>query len=133
MPKVMLAGGGTGGHLFPALAIADELKRRRPEVEIVFIGTKRGLEARVVPERGYKILFLEVRGFRRSLDLRNLLFFYYLAKSTRQAKTYLETEKPDVVVGTGGYVSGPPLRTAKKLGIPVLIQEQNSYPGVTTR
>ncbi len=133
MPKVILAGGGTGGHLFPALAIADELKRRRAQAEIMFIGTNKGLEAKLVPERGYQIRFLEVRGFRRRLDLRNLFFFCYLAKSLRQAKTILEEEKPDVVVGTGGYVSGPPLRVARKMKIPILIQEQNSYPGVTTR
>lgn len=133
MPKVMLAGGGTGGHLFPALAIADELKRRREDLEIVFVGTKSGLENRLVPERGYRLRFLEVRGFRRRLDWRNLFFFYYLAKSLRQAKTMLEEGKPDVVVGTGGYVSGPPLRIARKMKIPILIQEQNSYPGVTTR
>lgn len=129
----MLAGGGTGGHLFPALAIADELKRRKHEIEIVFIGTKRGLEARLVPERGYRLLHLEVIGLRRSLDLKNVLLPYYVMKALRQAKYYMKSEKPDVVVGTGGYVSGPPLKTAGKMGIPVLIQEQNSYPGITTR
>jgi len=133
MSKVMLAGGGTGGHLFPALAIADELKRRKPEIEIVFVGTKRGLEARLVPERGYRLLLLEVKGLKRSLDLQNLLFPYYVIKALRQAKDYMKSEKPDVVVGTGGYVSGPPLKAAGKMGIPVLIQEQNSYPGITTR
>jgi UDP-N-acetylglucosamine--N-acetylmuramyl-(pentapeptide) pyrophosphoryl-undecaprenol N-acetylglucosamine transferase len=133
MPKVMLAGGGTGGHLFPALAIADELKRRQEDVEIVFVGTKRGLESKLVPERGYRIRFLEVRGFRRRLDWRNLFFFYYLAKSLRQARAVLEEEKPSIVVGTGGYASGPPLRVARKMKISILIQEQNSYPGVTTR
>lgn len=129
----MLAGGGTGGHLFPALAIADELKKRRPEIEIVFVGTKRGLEARLVPERGYRLLFLEIRGFKRSLDLHNFLFPYYVIKALRQAKDLMKFEKPDVVVGTGGYVSGPPLKAARKMGIPVLVQEQNSYPGITTR
>ena len=129
----MLAGGGTGGHLFPALAIADELKKRRAEVEIVFVGTKKGLEARLVPERGYKLLLLEVKGLKRSLDLQNLLFPYYVMKALKQAKDYMKSEKPDVVVGTGGYVSGPPLKVAGKMGISVLIQEQNSYPGITTR
>ena len=133
MSKVMLAGGGTGGHLFPALAIADELKKRRAEVEIVFVGTKKGLESKMVPERGYRLLLLEVKGLKRSLDLQNLLFPYYVIKALRQAKDYMKSEKPDVVVGTGGYVSGPPLKAARKPGIPILIQEQNSYPGITTR
>lgn len=133
MPKVMLAGGGTGGHLFPAIALAEELKRRKPDVEILFVGTKRGLEAKLIPQMGYRLLFLEVRGLRRKVDVRNLLFFYYLARSLRQAKSILEIEKPDVVVGTGGYVSGPPLYCARRLKIPTIIQEQNSYPGLTTR
>jgi UDP-N-acetylglucosamine--N-acetylmuramyl-(pentapeptide) pyrophosphoryl-undecaprenol N-acetylglucosamine transferase len=133
MPKVMLAGGGTGGHLFPAIAIAEELKRKRPEVEIVFVGTKRGLEAKLIPELDYRLEFLEVRGLRRKLDWRNLLFFFHLAKGVNQAKKLLKEERPDLVVGTGGYVSGPPLYCASKMRIPTIIQEQNSYPGLTTR
>jgi UDP-N-acetylglucosamine--N-acetylmuramyl-(pentapeptide) pyrophosphoryl-undecaprenol N-acetylglucosamine transferase len=133
MPKVILAGGGTGGHLFPALAIAEELKKKRPQTEVVFMGTRRGIESKLIPQAGYRLIFLDVRGFQRRLGYKNLLFFYHLLKSLMQAKRILKQENPDVVVGTGGYVSGPPLSCAKWLKIPILIQEQNSFPGVTTR
>ncbi|OGC77844.1 MAG: undecaprenyldiphospho-muramoylpentapeptide beta-N-acetylglucosaminyltransferase [candidate division Zixibacteria bacterium RBG_16_50_21] len=133
MPKIMLAGGGTGGHLFPAIAIAEELKKRRADVEIVFVGTERGLEAKMLPEFGYRLESLEVRGLTRKLDWRNLFFLYHLVKSLNQAKRLLKEERPDVVIGTGGYASGPPLFVASTIGIPTLVQEQNSYPGLTTR
>lgn len=102
-------------------------------MEIVFVGTRKGLEAMLIPQMGYRLLFLEARGLRRKADFRNLLFPWYLVKSLSQAKQLLKAEKPDVVIGTGGYVSGPPLYCARKLHLPTIIQEQNSYPGLTTR
>src|SRR4030067_3176852 len=124
MPKIMLAGGGTGGHLFPAIAIAEELKKRRADVEIVFVGTERGLEAKMLPEFGYRLESLQVRGLTRKLDWRNLFFLYHLVKSLNQAKRLLKEERPDVVIGTGGEASGPPLFVASTIGIPTLVQEQ---------
>ncbi|MDL1892593.1 undecaprenyldiphospho-muramoylpentapeptide beta-N-acetylglucosaminyltransferase [Sphingobacteriales bacterium CHB3] len=131
--RICFAGGGTGGHLFPGLAIADEIRRRIPDAEITFIGTKQKIEARVVPQRGYNFVPIWISGFRRSLKLSNLLFPVKVAVSLVQSFFLMKKMKPDVVVGTGGYVCGPPLYLATMLGIPTLIQEQNSYPGVTTR
>lgn len=131
--RVIFAGGGTGGHLFPAIAIADEIGRLSPGAEILFIGTKQKLEARVVPARGYRFRAIWISGFHRSLRPGNLLFPVKLVVSLMQATSIIRTFKPDVVVGTGGYVSGPVLRAALMQHIPTLIQEQNSMPGVTTR
>jgi UDP-N-acetylglucosamine--N-acetylmuramyl-(pentapeptide) pyrophosphoryl-undecaprenol N-acetylglucosamine transferase len=128
-----MAGGGTGGHLFPALAIADELKRRVPTAEITFIGTKDKIEARVVPQRGYNFAPIWISGFRRTVALGNVLFPLKVVTAFVQSFFLMKKLKPDVVVGTGGYVCGPPLSVATVLGIPTLIQEQNSFPGVTTR
>jgi len=119
--------------LFPALAIAEELKKKRPQTEIVFMGTRKGIEAKLIPPAGYRLIFLDVRGFQRRPGFRNIFFFYYLMKSLTQARKILKQERPDVVIGTGGYVSGPPLFCAKWLKIPILIQEQNSFPGLTSR
>lgn len=132
--KVFLfAGGGTGGHLYPALAIADKIKETRPSAEIHFVGTARGIEARVIPETGYPIHYISVRGVRRALTLRNLWVPFSLLKSLIQSAAIVSKIKPDVVIGTGGYVSGPILFVAHFLGYRTLVQEQNSYPGVTTR
>ena len=131
--RVLFAGGGTGGHLFPAIAIAEELKKLRPETEIHFVGTKKKLEAHVVPQKGYAFHTIWISGFHRSLRLDNLLFPLKVIVSFMQALSIIKKYNPDVVVGTGGYVSGPVLRAAIFSGIPTLIQEQNSYPGVTTR
>jgi UDP-N-acetylglucosamine--N-acetylmuramyl-(pentapeptide) pyrophosphoryl-undecaprenol N-acetylglucosamine transferase len=131
--RLVFAGGGTGGHLYPAIAIADEVHRRQPEAEITFIGTENSLESSVVAARGYRFEAISVSGFRRALSPKNLLFFGKLAASLMQCFRLLSVLKPKVVVGTGGYVCGPPLYIASLLGIPTLIQEQNSYPGVTTR
>lgn len=129
----MFAGGGTGGHLFPALAIADEIKRRVPDAEITFVGTKDKIEARVVAQRGYNFAPIWISGFRRKLTLSNLLFPIKVVVALVQSFFLMKKLMPDVVVGTGGYVCGPPLFVASWLGIPTLIQEQNSFPGVTTR
>jgi UDP-N-acetylglucosamine--N-acetylmuramyl-(pentapeptide) pyrophosphoryl-undecaprenol N-acetylglucosamine transferase len=131
--RVIFAGGGTGGHLFPAIALADELRKIMPGAGIMFIGTRNKIEARVVPAAGFLFLSIWISGFHRSLRIGNLLFPVKVMVSMLQSRSILRSFKPDVVVGTGGYVSGPVLRMATLLGIPTLIQEQNSYPGVTTR
>ncbi|MCS7228656.1 MAG: undecaprenyldiphospho-muramoylpentapeptide beta-N-acetylglucosaminyltransferase [Candidatus Kryptonium sp.] len=133
MIKVLFAGGGTGGHIFPGIAIADALRKIEPNCDIVFIGTKGKIESRVVPKAGYKFKSIWISGFRRSFDLKNLLFPLKLVVSLVQSFLIIKKFKPDVVVGTGGYVSGPPVFIASLLGIPTLIQEQNSFPGITTR
>ena len=119
--------------MFPALAIADEIKRLAPGAEILFIGTAGKLEARVVPAKGYPFRAIWISGFRRGWYWSNLLFPVKTVVSYVQARSIIKKFKPDVVVGTGGYVSGPVLRAAVRLKVPTLIQEQNSYPGVTTR
>lgn len=133
MIKVIFAGGGTGGHIFPAIAMANELKKRYPDAQIVFVGTKRGLETEVIPEFGFKIYFISVRGIKRKLNRELFLFPYYLAKSLFQSNSILRNINPDVVVGTGGYVSWPLVFLAAWKNIPTAIQEQNSYPGLSTR
>lgn len=131
--RILMAGGGTGGHLFPGIAIADEIKRVHPDANITFLGTKDKIEARVVPQRGYNFAPIWISGFRREPTLSNLLFPLKVVVALVQSFFLMKKMKPDVVVGTGGYVCGPPLYVASWLGIPTLIQEQNSYPGVTTR
>ncbi len=131
--RVMFAGGGTGGHLYPGIAIAEEIRRRRPDAVLTFIGNGKTLEARVVPERGFRFAPIWVAGFRRTISLDALLSVVKLVVALVQSFLLIRKEKPDVVVGTGGYVCGPPLFVASACGIPTLIQEQNSYPGLTTR
>ena len=131
--KVILAGGKTGGHVFPAIAMAVEFKKRFPESKVIFVGTKDGLESEIVPKYGFKLIFIQVRGLKRKLSLSNLVLPYYVLKSLYQSLRILNKERPDLVVGTGGYVSFPVVVSARLKNIPTLIQEQNSYPGVTTR
>jgi UDP-N-acetylglucosamine--N-acetylmuramyl-(pentapeptide) pyrophosphoryl-undecaprenol N-acetylglucosamine transferase len=131
--RLFFAGGGTGGHLFPAIAIADEVRRVAPDAEILFIGTKGKIESQVVPGRGYRFVPIWISGFSRSLSFSTILFPVRVAVSMLQSVALLLKKKPGVVVGTGGYVCGPPVMAASLLGIPTLIQEQNSYPGATTR
>jgi len=133
MNKIILAGGGTGGHLFPAIAIAEEIKKRYPNSEIYFMGTKRGLEAKILPERGYKLFYLSVRGIKRGLNLSIFGAIFFLIKSMLEAIKILRELKPEAVIGTGGYVSVPAVLTASFLRIPRFIQEQNSFPGISTR
>jgi UDP-N-acetylglucosamine--N-acetylmuramyl-(pentapeptide) pyrophosphoryl-undecaprenol N-acetylglucosamine transferase len=130
---VVFAGGGTGGHLFPAIAIADEINKIVTGANITFIGTRHKIEAMVVPQHGYGFKSIWVSGFRRRLTIENLLFPVKFVVSLMQSLFLMIKLKPDVVVGTGGYVCGPPLFVATLLGLPTLIQEQNSFPGVTTR
>jgi undecaprenyldiphospho-muramoylpentapeptide beta-N-acetylglucosaminyltransferase len=131
--KVVISGGGTGGHIFPAIAIADAIKNRVPSAEILFIGAKDRMEMDRVPKAGYPIEGLRISGFQRSFTLENLSFPFKLISSIRKATQILKDFKPDVVIGVGGFASGPTLRAANKIGIPTVIQEQNSYPGITNR
>jgi len=131
--KVLLAGGGTGGHLFPAIAIADELKKLRPDGEILFVGTKGKIEARVVPEKGYRISRIWISALHRDFRFSNLLFPLKVGVALLQSFFIIRKFSPDVVIGTGGYVAGPVLWVASMLGIPIVVHESNSYPGVTTR
>jgi UDP-N-acetylglucosamine--N-acetylmuramyl-(pentapeptide) pyrophosphoryl-undecaprenol N-acetylglucosamine transferase len=131
--SVVFAGGGTGGHLFPAIAIADEIRSIRPDVVITFVGTRGRIEERIVPERGYPFVTVWISGLRRALAVENLLFPLKVVVSVAQSYRLLRALKPDAVVGTGGYVCGPVVFAATLMGIPTMLQEQNSYPGITTR
>lgn len=131
--KVIMCGGGTSGHVNPALNIASTIKSRVPDAEIMFIGTKRGIESTLVPKSGYPIDFVEVSGFSRKLTLKNLKAAWHAVTSVSEAKRIIKRFKPDLVIGTGGYVSWPTVKAASKLGIPTLIHEQNAFPGVTTK
>jgi UDP-N-acetylglucosamine--N-acetylmuramyl-(pentapeptide) pyrophosphoryl-undecaprenol N-acetylglucosamine transferase len=131
--RVIISGGGTGGHVFPAIAIADAIKKQRPQAEIRFVGAKGKLEMEKVPKAGYPIDGLWISGFQRKLTLRNLLFPVKLLSSLWKARRILKKFRPDVAIGVGGYASGPTLEIAARMGIPCLIQEQNSYAGVTNR
>ncbi|MGB5393427.1 MAG: undecaprenyldiphospho-muramoylpentapeptide beta-N-acetylglucosaminyltransferase [Lutimonas sp.] len=131
--KVIMSGGGTGGHIYPAISIADEIKRRNPNAEILFVGAKNRMEMEKVPQAGYKIIGLDIVGIQRSMSLKNLSIPYKLLGSLREAHKIMKEQKPDVVIGTGGFASGPTLFIANKNRIPTVIQEQNSYPGITNK
>jgi len=132
-PKVIISGGGTGGHIFPAIAIADALKRRYPQAEILFIGAENRMEMDRVPKAGYPIEGLWISGFKRELSLDNLSFPFKLISSMMKARKILKRFKPDIVVGVGGFASGPTMKTAASMNIPIVIQEQNSFPGITNK
>ena len=131
--RVIISGGGTGGHIFPALSIANALRKIDPETVILFVGAEGRMEMEKIPAAGYEIIGLPVAGLYRSLSLKNFSVLIKLLKSLRKAKKVIKDFSPDVVVGVGGYASGPVLRQAGKMGIPTLIQEQNSYAGVTNK
>ena len=131
--KFILSGGGTGGHIYPAIAIANELKLRFPDAEILFVGANDKMEMQKIPQAGYKIEGLWIAGLHRKLTLQNLMFPLKLASSLTKARKIIKDFKPDVVIGTGGFASGPLLQIANSLNIPTLIQEQNSYPGITNK
>lgn len=131
--RIIISGGGTGGHIFPAISIANALRKIEPEIDILFVGAEGRMEMEKIPAAGYRIIGLPVTGIQRSLTLKNVKVFFKLLKSLSLAKKVLKDFKPDVVVGVGGYASGPVLRKAGRLGIPTLIQEQNSYAGVTNK
>lgn len=132
-PRIIISGGGTGGHVFPAIAIADAVKEREPSAEILFVGAEGKIEMEKVPKAGYPIKGLWISGFHRKLTLRNLLFPVKLVGSLLKAWSIVREFNPDVVVGVGGFASGPVLEVATRMGIPSLIQEQNSYAGVTNK
>ena len=131
--NVLVSGGGTGGHIFPALSIANEVQRRFPDARILFVGAEGRMEMERVPAAGYNIIGLPVSGFDRKHLLRNIKVVARLLKSMRLAKKILKDFKPDIAIGVGGYASGPMLKAAQKQGIPTLLQEQNSYAGVTNK
>jgi len=131
--KVIISGGGTGGHIFPAIAIADTLKKLKPDAEILFIGAKDKMEMQKVPAAGYPIEGLWISGLQRSLSLKNLSFPFKVISSLAKANKIIKRFKPDIVIGVGGFASGPTLWVASKKGIPTLIQEQNSFPGITNK
>ncbi len=135
--KVLFAAGGTGGHINPALAVAGVIRERYPDAEILFVGTKDKMEAKLVPNAGFDFTTIKISGFQRKLTIenifRNIKTVWYLLTCNRQVKKILTDFKPDVVVGFGGYVSGPVVRMAAKMGIPTAIHEQNAYPGITNK
>ena len=135
--RILITGGGTGGHVFPAIAIADAIKRLEPESAFLFVGAEGKMEMERVPQAGYPIEGLNIAGFQRGFSWtsirRNLSFPFKLYASTLKAKRLVRNFRPDLVIGTGGYASGPVMRAAQQFGIPTLIQEQNSYAGVTNR
>lgn len=131
--KVIISGGGTGGHIYPALAIADTIKANHPHAEIIFVGTKDGLEAEIIPNHGYPIEFISVGYLKRKISFHNIKSGLKLFKGLVQSKKILENFAPDVVIGTGGFVSGPIVYSAARKKIPTIIHEQNVYPGLTNK
>lgn len=131
--RIILTGGGTGGHIYPALAFIKYIKEAEPNSEILYVGTERGLESKIVPAAGIAFKTVDVQGFKRSLSLDNFRTIAKFLTSTQAAKKIIKDFKPDVVVGTGGYVAGPVLYAAETLHIPTLIHEQNSIPGITNK
>ncbi len=135
--RILIAGGGTGGHLYPALAIGAELQRRVPNCKIHYVGTSLGIDGTIFDTQGVEYILLPIKGFQRGVSWnsirKNVLLPGRLLRAYRQAKKLVETFQPQVTVGTGGYASALPLHIATKKGIPALIQEQNSIPGLTTR
>ena len=131
--KYIISGGGTGGHIFPAISIANAIKRQDPFAEILFVGAIGRMEMERVPQAGYPIEGLPVRGFDRKNLLKNVSVIIDLLKSTRKAKKIIASFKPDIAIGVGGYASAPTLKAASNVGVPTLLQEQNSYAGVTNK
>ena len=131
--RIIISGGGTGGHIFPAVAIANAIKSLRPDAELLFVGAEGRMEMQRVPAAGYKIIGLPVAGFDRKRIWRNVGVIIKLMRSQSRAKKIVRQFRPDAAVGVGGYASGPTLKVAQRLGVPTLIQEQNSYAGVTNK
>ena len=131
--KVIMTGGGTGGHIYPAIAIADKIKERYPDSDILFVGTQRGLEKKIVPDNGYPIKFITVEGFNRKNPIKNVRVLQKLSQGNRQAKKLIKEFEPDLVIGTGGYVCGPVVRAAHKEGVKNYTHDQNAFPGVTNK
>lgn len=133
LERVLISGGGTGGHIFPAISIANAIKNRFPDVEIKFVGAENRMEMQRVPAAGYEIVGLPVSGFDRKNLLKNVKVLLRLWKSIRLARRVVREFKPQIAIGVGGYASGPTLKAAQRMGVPTLLQEQNSYAGVTNK
>ncbi|AWH78350.1 undecaprenyldiphospho-muramoylpentapeptide beta-N-acetylglucosaminyltransferase [Clostridioides difficile] len=133
MMKVLLSGGGTGGHVYPAIAIANKIRDEHPDAEIIFVGTEKGIESEIVPKYGFELKTVTVQGFKRKIDFDNVKRVFKLFKGLEQSRKIVKKFKPDIVIGTGGYVSGPVLFNASMGKIPAIIHEQNSFPGVTNK
>jgi len=131
--NILLSGGGTGGHIYPAIAIANELKERDPKANFLFVGASDRMEMEKVPQAGYKIIGLNISGLQRKLSAKNLAFPFKLIQSLIKANQIIKKFQPNIVIGTGGFASGPTLFMASKKNIPCVIQEQNSYPGITNK
>ena len=131
--KILLSGGGTGGHVYPAIAIANKIKEENPDAEILFVGTEKGIESEIVPKYGYELKTVTVQGFKRKIDVDNIKRVFKLFKGLEQSRKVVKKFKPDVVIGTGGYVSGPVLFNAAMSKVPTVVHEQNSFPGVTNK
>ncbi|MDF2523625.1 MAG: UDP-N-acetylglucosamine--N-acetylmuramyl-(pentapeptide) pyrophosphoryl-undecaprenol [Clostridiales bacterium] len=131
--KFIIAGGGTGGHINPGIAIAKYIKQKQPDAEIIFVGTERGLETKLVPREGFELKLIKVKGFRRKLSLDTLVSVKEMFQGFLESQAVIKKFKPDMVIGTGGYVCGPLLFNAALMKIPTLIHEQNAFPGVTNR
>ncbi len=131
--RVLMTGGGTGGHVNPAIAIAEIIKINEPDSEIAFVGTKKGIENRLVPKAGYELYHINIQGIRRSLSLSNIKTAYLVMTSPRKAKKIIEEFKPDIVIGTGGYVCWPLLKAAASMGIPTMVHESNAIAGVAVK
>ena len=131
--KIIISGGGTGGHIFPALAIAKEFKKQQPDCEILFVGAEGKMEMEKVPRAGFNIEALPIAGMQRKLSLKNLALPVKVIKSLSKAKTIIKNFKPDLAIGVGGYASAPTLYMASKMGVPTYVQEQNAYPGLTNK
>ncbi|MCR4601455.1 MAG: undecaprenyldiphospho-muramoylpentapeptide beta-N-acetylglucosaminyltransferase [Clostridia bacterium] len=131
--RVIMAGGGTGGHIYPAIAIAEEIKKRDSSAEIIFAGTNHGIETKIVPDNGYELRLITVSGLNRKKPWKNIKTVKDLAKGLHEAKSLIKEFKPDIVIGTGGYVCGPVVKTAARMGVRTYIHEQNAYPGLTNK
>lgn len=132
-PKIILSGGGTGGHIYPAIAIADEIKRRLPDADILFVGAEGKMEMEKIPKAGYDIVGLPIAGINRGNLFANFSFPLKLIRSLSKANKIVREFSPDIAIGTGGFASGPVLKRASNKGVPIVIQEQNSFPGITNK
>lgn len=131
--RLIISGGGTGGHIYPALAIIEDLMKQEPDSEVLYVGSHRGLESSIVPKQGIKFVALRIQGFKRSLSLENFKTIALFLKSVHESKKIIRDFKPDVVIGTGGYVSGAVVYAAAKAHVPTIIHEQNSAVGLTNK
>lgn len=132
-PKIVVAGGGTGGHLFPALEVADEMRRRHPAASVEFVGAKRGLESRLVPRRGYRLRTLSLRGLQGASGAARIIGLVFAGFAVARCMAWMLVRRPDLVVGAGGYASGPAVLAARWLGVKTMVMEQNHFPGATNR